>query len=377
MPDVYEINRIDELANCRLLWDSLLPETANAAFFHSLDWLEVYWRHYGRGQRLRALIVSAGGRPIGILPLVVRTESTRTGPVRVLTYPLHDEGTFYGPIGPNATATLLLGLRHVRQTRRDWDLLDLRWVDAVGCDLGRTRRAMRWAGFRTREQAWMPAAVVDTNGTWDDYWSSRTEKWRRHVRCCRHRLAEHGEVALLRYRPEGAARGDGDPRWDLYDACLRIARDGPREVDAAASGPGHRGADRYLRDVHARAAEAGSLDLNLLLVDGTPVAFAYNYGYRGSIYRLSTGWLPGLAAFGPGTVLQRLLLEDGFRRGDHRYDMGTRPFRCKRQWQTSRLTSYRYTHFPSTAPRAQLLRLDGWLQDRFRARERIAISRPA
>ena len=146
MPSVEEINDIRDLAGYRLLWNSLLPQTGNATFFHSLDWLGVYWKHYGGNQKLRTLIVSAADRPIGIVPLVIRREQTRVGPVRTLTFPLHNWGTFYGPLGPNPTATLLAGLNHVRQTRRDWDLFDLRWVDKVGYDFGRTQRVMEFAG---------------------------------------------------------------------------------------------------------------------------------------------------------------------------------------------------------------------------------------
>ena len=41
MPNIKEINRIDELAEYRSAWQSLLTETAGATFFQSLDWLEV------------------------------------------------------------------------------------------------------------------------------------------------------------------------------------------------------------------------------------------------------------------------------------------------------------------------------------------------
>jgi CelD/BcsL family acetyltransferase involved in cellulose biosynthesis len=70
---VQEINDIRQLAGIRLLWNALLPQTPGASFFHSLDWLEIYWRHFGAGQRLRVLVVSVDGRPLGILPLAVRT----------------------------------------------------------------------------------------------------------------------------------------------------------------------------------------------------------------------------------------------------------------------------------------------------------------
>ena len=377
MSSVEEINSLQDLARCRLLWESLCPRTPGATFFHTLDWLEVYWRHFGSGQKLRVLVVSAADRPIGILPLVVQTERTRLGPVRILTYPLHGWGTVYGPVGPNPTATLLAGLGHIRRTRRDWDLLDLRWIDKAGADRGRTSRAMEQVGFRPREQAWARAAVVEMSGNWETYWKSRTKKWRHNVRRLRRRLEEKGELSHVRYRPQGEAHGDGDPRWDLYDACVQLSQKSWQGSSSTGTTLCHPSVSAYLRDVHAVAAKQGALDLNLLLVDGNPAAFAYNYHYQGSVYALRVGFDPKLRALGPGTVLQQTVLEESYASGDHLYDMGVGSLDYKRNWQTSPVTSYRYTHFPTADPRAQLLRVKRWFQDRFSNAEDLVLARSA
>ncbi len=100
MTEVLEINCIDALEPYRPAWQTLLDQTAAGSFFQSLEWLEVYWRHFGEGQKLRVLIVAAAGRPAGILPLSVMPERTRLGPVRTLTYPLHNWGSFTAPSVP-------------------------------------------------------------------------------------------------------------------------------------------------------------------------------------------------------------------------------------------------------------------------------------
>jgi CelD/BcsL family acetyltransferase involved in cellulose biosynthesis len=370
MIHVEEINDIYELSSYRLLWNSLLPQTPGASFFHSLDWLDVYWRHFGQRQRLRTLVVSSSGRPIGILPLVIRTEPTRVGRVRVLTYPLHDWGTFYGPLGPNPTATLSAGLRHVRRTRRDWDLLDLRWVDLDQHDHGRTENAMRYAGFDPHAQAWDRAPTVDVRGTWQDYWSSRSKKWRHNVCRLGRRLAQHGQVTFLRYRPQGTMHGDADPRWDLYDACVALARRSWQGSSTNGTTLSHGSVSDYLRETHAAAARHGSLDLGLLLLDDQPIAFAYNYCYQHRVYALRMGFDPQFSALGPGVALMHRVLEDSFLRGDLFYDMGVGSLEVKRHWQTSLATSYRYTHFPITLGRVQLLRLKRWFQERIFSRPR-------
>ncbi len=358
---VDELNDVEELDGLRLLWGSLLPQTRGATFFHSLDWLQAYWRHFGAGQRPRVLVVAAGGEPIGILPLVVRREPTRLGLVRVLTYPLNDWGSFYGPIGPNAAATLLGGMRHVHATRRDWDVLDLRWIDAAGCDHGRTPHAMRMAGFRPHKQVWDRTAVVDLGGTWEQYWSARSKKWRHNVERCHRRLDAEGKLVHIRYRPDGAAWGDGDPRWDLYDACEELALRSWQGSATDGTTLSHARVRPFLRDAHEAAARTGALDLNLLELDGRPVAFAYNYHYSGSVYGLRAGYDPAAASCGPGSVLTRLVLEDSFARGDRLYDMGVGSMACKRHWLTSVAASHRYAHYPWGSPRSQLLRLKRWV----------------
>ena len=87
--------------------------------------------------------------------------------------------------------------------------------------------------------------------------------------------------------------------------------------------------------------------MNLLLLDGRPVAFAYNYVYQGSIYGLRKGFDPEFAAVRPGLVLDRMMVEDDFRRGDQLHDLGVGSLAIKRPWQTAVATSYRCHALPA------------------------------
>ncbi len=377
MAEVTEIRSIEELASYRLVWQSLLLKTRDATFFQSLDWLETYWHHFGADKQLRVLVVSAAGETIGIVPLVVVTEPTRVGPVRFLTYPLQDWGTFFGPIGPNPTASLVAAMRHLRETPRDWDVLDLRWVDCDRTDCGRTKQAMSQVGFKPQAQPWMRGSVVELPETWDEYWKARPRRWRENVRRCRRRLEDMGEVTYVRYRPEGIAYGDADPRWDLFDACIAIAKKSWQSESATGSMISSPEVERFLRDAHEAAVRAGAVDLNLVLVDGQPVAFTYNYHASGRVFGLRKGFDPEFRAGSPGVVLDHLMLEDGHERGDVHYDMGVGAIEAKRYWITSEATSYRMTHFRGNVARAQALRLRRWYQDRFGDTEAIVTARSA
>ncbi len=361
MTRVVEINTLEELAGLRLLWNLLVSQTREATFFQTLDWLECYWAHHAERQRLRVLVVYSGERPIGILPLAVLSESTRLGKLRTLTYPLDGWGTFFGPIGPNPTATLCGALRHVQESPRDWDLCDLRWVDVEGIDAGRTLAALHSTELLGTRKPWAQAAQIELTGDWHNYWHSRKPDWRREVDRTRRRLADRGEVKYIRYRPEARSRGDDDPRWDLYDACEEIARRSWQGAATDGTTLCHASVRDYLRAAHQTAAAAGGVDLNLLLIGDRPAAFAYNYHYRGNVYGLRAGYDPSVAASGSGTALLRLMAEDSCQRGDYRIDLGPDSLDYKRPWATRIQTSFHYPYYAPAQLKAQAVRAKRWL----------------
>jgi CelD/BcsL family acetyltransferase involved in cellulose biosynthesis len=371
MLKVSEFNTIAELAKLRTIWGTLLDATPNATWFQSLEWLETYWQFYGKGQRLRVLLVEAGGKPIGILPLVVVTETRRIGRVEVLTYPLHGWASFYGPIGPNPTETLQAGLRHIQNTAHDWDLIDFRWVAETEGGCAAESTALQLAGFDHSINLWHTSAQVDLHAGWQGYWNARKSVWRSNVRRCRRRLEEQFVVNHVRYRPLGAAHGQADPRWDLYEACEQIARRSWQGSSQSGTTLSHEVACDYFRASHAAAAKAGAVDLNLLLLDGQPAAFAYNYHFQGSVYGLRSGFDAAIAQDGAGTLLMAEMIEDSCRRGDTLIDLGPDYLDCKRYWQTQLKPALHFTHYRPSGIRAQALRckhsIDRWLPGTKRA----------
>jgi len=357
MYQVTEINDAAQLDSLQADWHRLLARTRRASFFQSYEWFSTYWAHFGRSMRLRVVCISEGDELVGIMPLVVRHEQRRLRPLSVLTYPLDAWGSFYGPIGSVSSRALRAALVHLRDTPRDWDLLELSWVDATGSDAGRTAAALAGALMPAEVQRQQSSALIDLAafGNWNNYWASRTSRWRNNVRRNQRRLVELGRVEYVRYRPLGAASGDDDPRWDLYEACERLAESSWQSDSTTGTTLSHEAVRPFLRDCHLAAARAGALDLNLLLVNDVAVAFNYAYHYRGHVFGLRTGYDRQTSADGAGSALQAAMIEDSFVRGDHTYDLGPEYLDCKRYWQSEVRASYRYTYFPP-APLAQLVR---------------------
>lgn len=339
MSSVHEINDQDELSALRLSWKSLLMRTRGGNFFQSLDWVEAYLRHHRGYAQPKVLVCEAAGETVGILPLVVH-HGAETGR---LTFPRGPWGAFHGPIGPNPTATLLVSLRHLAQTKRDWDLLDLLGIDCDTHDHGRTERALRQTGFRAEKTIERQVPRVEFSAGWSGYWCRQDPALRQEVDQAARRCETFGKLTLQRYRPDGLAHGDGTPGWDLYAACRDILPLGNPQADA------------WHAALHQKAAAAGMLDISALYADGHLLACAYGYVTDNRVTLTHLGVTQEAKAAGALDVLLARVLQDGARRLDAQYDL---PLGDKTlfRWASQSVAAYRFQHQPTTRIRQRLLR---------------------
>lgn len=350
MLKVCEHRSLESAAALRGDWQRLLAETPEADYFHTFDWLETYWRHYGEGQQLRVLQLLDGDQTVGIVPLVVRQESTKAGTLRVLTHPLDDWGSFYGPIGRDRVALLAAAMRHARADRSDWDVIDLRWVRADEDSEGWLLEAMRAARLPVyrRPRSVIPVARLEEG--WESYWACRSRRTRANLNNYERKTQRLGQVEYVRFRPEPDA--DADPRWDLYDACERVAAMSWQGSSTSGTTLTHEAVRAFLRDQHEAAVRAGGVDLNLLRIDGRDVAFQYNYRHGGRVSGLRLGFDPDCSKSGVGKVLMLMSIRDSCERGDRLYDFLPGHLEAKRRFATDFLDCHSFFHGPMRLGRA-------------------------
>ena len=354
MLHVREINQISELAALRETWSQLLKATPRCSFFQTLEWLEAAWGHYPE-QKLRALIVERDRTIIGIVPFCVRVERRRIGQVRVLTYPLDDWSTFYGPISPEPAATMRAALKHVDATPRDWDFIDLRYVDQRAPEYMAIGKALRESGSRFFVRPRMEVRFCTMSEGWETYVESRSRNWRRQMRRDIEMLEEHGSVELLRYRPEAGGTGRDVRTLEIYDICEQIAaKSWQAEAESQSTLSSPRVRD-LLVEFHCRAAALGMLDTNILTVGGRPVAFNYNYVADGRTYGLRAGFDPTAEMEHCGRILLYKMLEDSFARGDSEYSFGPGRQAYKDRFATEMRYAYTFRSYARSSVKSRLL----------------------
>jgi CelD/BcsL family acetyltransferase involved in cellulose biosynthesis len=350
--DVQAVRQASELPRLRTVWDALLQQTPHATFFQTIDWLETYWRHAGPDQELILLVVAMrDGTPMGILPLCVKRERTRLGMVRRVGFPLDQWGTQYRPLGSRPAETLAAGLQYLRETRQEWDVIDLRWLPAT-CRSD-VEQAFGCSQLPYHASRWDRTEQVDLAAGWDDYWRSRSSKWRNNQRRSERRLQQRGQLRIEHFRPEPHSEDAADA-W--FTRCQQVAATSWQGACTSGNTLNHSEVSPLLRDLHRAAVRLGAVHVSLLSLDERPIAFTYNYLYRGLVCGLRMGYDLRFQTAGPGSVLLRETLRECCQRGDQLFDLGEGLSPYKKQFSNHAVETWRFCHFARFSPRAQLLR---------------------
>ena len=376
MSEVIEVDNLKELESYRLTWNALLPQTQNASFFHTYRWLRTCWQHFGADQRLFALIIRSQETTIGIVPFCIKTERYSIGKVRVLTYPLNDWGTWYGPIGPNPSACMAAAFDYLRQRRQMFDMIDLRWVAHGEGRHNSAENALQLAGWNPDLRPYQQVSTFQFVGSsWAEYFGNLTKKCRHEIRRQTRVLERNFDVSFERYRPMGAAYGDDNPNWKMFQECVDVSRRSWQSQSQTGNTLCHKNVIGFLRDCHEIAARQGMVDMAVLRLNDQPVAFQYNYIYDGRLYGLRMGFDREFVPYGVGKLLLLWFIEDSFARGDQTMDFGAGDFDFKRRLRTGTATSYRVSCYPNLALRPQAVRLTRWIKERIPTTSKQALSK--
>lgn len=349
MSGVFEVNDPDAFGPIRDAWWRLHGATPRAAFFETPDWFEVMWPAFPNGgRRPRVVVVGEGSQPTAVVPLCVVGEESRVGKLRVLTDPLEGWASAWTPLAENPTTAFCAALRHATANPCDWDSVDIRWP--IGVEPSATE-PLHTAGVATKLVPHERVSVVrcDRFESWEGYLATRSKKVRHELRRKRRRILAAGRVEHQVALPTADC-----PGWDAYDACVAVAS----RSWQAESGKGHTlctdFAKSFFREAHERAARLGMVQIDLLRIDGRPVAYFYSYRSRGDVIGMRMGF-DRAAPRGVGSVLSGYVIQGGIERGDWRLELGPGTERFKRELATDYEVTYRLIGVRRDAWRARFV----------------------
>jgi hypothetical protein len=307
-------------------------------------------------------MITLGNKVIGVVPLVVKPVPTKMGTMRVLTYPLDGWGAFFSQIGQNPAATMVTAMRHIRNSKRDWDLIDLRYIDQDGLDRKRTANAFKSVGFQGSQSVWRQLPLVKTQDTdWTSYLSSRSVDTQQQIFSAEQTTSKTGHVAFYRSQLEDPLAPGWNPRWDLWTEFEQMEFSFGNQSTIAGGSFSSSRKLAFLRDLHGPAVRAGLARIDALFINHALVACAYGLQHAHGTDYLAIGRQqnasPEVITALITRMIQQSILDD-----EPSLNLSLLSPQFANSWKNQDQKSYRCSHFPIAAPRSQVLRLNRWIQ---------------
>jgi CelD/BcsL family acetyltransferase involved in cellulose biosynthesis len=302
-------------------WNELLGSAHHKSAFLKHQWMSTWWRLIGSGSASRQLFVllarAGSGALDGVLPLYRETRGR--GPLRrrVLRFlgstpeaPEHLDVIVRDANAASIVDALIAGLGSLRSEYDSIELLDLAESSLL---LPALTQWSRSAGHPCRSWVWQECPYVATEGSFDKYLMTLTQKHRYKVRLFGKRLAAAHKVDL-EVAAEPAQVGPAlEELFRLHAMRWTLKTDDVSGFDDASVHAFH-------RQVALRLAADDAIRLFLLRCDGRAVSACYCFHFDRRLYFFQPGFDPEFRKLHVGKVLLGRALEYCFKHGLREFD---------------------------------------------------------
>ncbi len=338
------VTSLEEFKGLAREWEQLLRTVPGHGLFLTWEWLYYWTKHYLGDHRLRILLAfDDRERLVGIAPLYLRKTSMR-GLISV------HELRFLGSERVGSTyldfivsgqrkPALLRSLYHYlfNEARREWDILTLSEVPAGSSTLDLWNELFDQAGKVGEVVGTTCCPVIQLPGDIESYRAAlgrnRRYSLQRKTKC----LLGAGRIEYSRATSPAEV-------WPALDSLITLHQQRWSHGSTGGVFADDR-ARNFHRDVIQVLSERGRVSLDLLELDGRPIAAIYGLIYEGCYYFYLPGFDPAACPkASPGLLLLHHRIEQAIREGVETVDLlqGAQPY--KLEWSTDhrRLVTLRY-----------------------------------
>jgi CelD/BcsL family acetyltransferase involved in cellulose biosynthesis len=302
-------------------WNQLLDGAHHKSAFLKHQWMSTWWRLIGSGAASRQLFVllarASSGALEGVLPLYRETHGHGPFRRRVLRFlgsapeaPEHLDVIVREANAASIVDALVAGLGSLRSEYDSIELIDLAESSLLLPALAHWSRS---ASHAYRSWVWQECPYVATEGSFDKYLMTLTQKHRYKVRLFGKRLAAAHKVDL-EVATEPAQVGSAlEELFRLHAMRWTLKTDDVSGFDDASVHAFH-------RQVARRLAADDAIRLFLLRCDGRAVAACYCFHFDRRLYFFQPGFDPEFRKLHVGKVLLGRALEYCFKNGLREFD---------------------------------------------------------
>lgn len=341
------LREINELAEISEAWDTLVRESHDDKIHYTYFWFTNSYDVFNSDDQLYVITVYGEDGSLNcIVPLVIISEKYRFFKLRKICFPRNPQNPsndFICKKGYEEQCYQVV-LAHLGQFLI-WDLIDLQMIDGVGITSRLLDKYLKSHTFKFHSYPNRVSPYITVKGTWDDFWSNRSSKFRKGMRnkINRGKKKEYKIDAIRDFKnPETLElmRSISSKSWKRS-----IGTDLLTKKDNF----------NFYELISRHFGNLGKATLYLLKLEDQPAAFEFHFEYDNVVYPIRADYDESYKAYSPGSILEYEIIKSLFEKSDiDEYNSCGHTYQYLLNWtETSReylnFEVFRPSLFPSLA----------------------------
>lgn len=300
------ITNIEDLGAIETDWLKLLEHPGNKGIHQSCDWFKISCRAFHPNDELHVLLVyDEEGSLACIAPLVITWRTYRGIRVRTIGFARNEQSPANDFIfTPGSEESCLALILEYLTTFKRWEFIELQMVDVnnptgelIHNFLG--RKGLPWGVQLNRQSPYIP---IDK--TWDDYWNSRSKRFRKAMR---NKLNRAGRQDGLVIEKRAINNGSGEALAEM----IEISRNSWKR-EAGTDLAAREDRVNFYKLICDEWGPKGLIHLWLLKVDSKAAAFEFHIEYEDIVYPVRADYDERCRDISPGSVLEYEIIKNIF-----------------------------------------------------------------
>lgn len=318
--DIREINTYEQFISLQDQWNDLL-QVSNHTIFSTWEWLDLWWRHFGKNKNLAILLAEKNNDVIGIAPLMYSVETMFKIRRKVIE--------FIGGQHPIYSNFIISGSHNecIEHFFSYLNSLPKKWNSAELINISKDPKSLR--GLNQVVSKIMPdhtCLCVKLPNSNDSFINSIKRKDRKEFRRNLRKIRKDGlQLNLV----ECLTQKDVT---DTMNTLFSLDKKRWKNAENFSGKCSDRNCRNFYVDVAKSFFEKGWLGLYTLELSGTPVASLFGFRYNSKFYAYIMGMDPMYRKYSVGNLLFLKVMEDCIQKGLNEFDFMAGTDNYKNQW---------------------------------------------
>jgi len=328
------IREFSELQNFHDQWNQLLSTRDSKLLPLTHEWIIAWWKNFGENHQLYIYCVYDGKRLVAVAPFMKGARSYRGIPITQLRLLANGHSPFCdiitdGSLGSEQISRIIGELINAN-TEDLMVFAKLPETSSIYLSLIAGSR-MNGCLFGIKDSLVTP--MLQINGPWDDYFRSRSRKFRKSINNKLNRYAKEADFSIEREIVSSR-------EMPILDEIIQVSKRSwkARVKNDLGSNLAGRG---FLLDLVDAFGATNAVHVWIMRKAGVPVAFEFHIIFEGVVYPLRADFDENYRKYSPGSVLEYTALKTLFeeQKVSHYYSC------ADDYWYLSNWTDHMRKHF--------------------------------